>query len=212
MRIPGKVAVPSIIGMLLLLLVSSVLAQEAEIPTIVYFTTQVQSDLQNSTEAMIIEDHDELEKLERIDALILDDSSITLIDQKWLTEQINNGAVIAFINTSVDDAAELMENPCLINEDFEANEYSYIIASQHRVGANADEVERVWAAEIKSCSEDDETDTPTTQRGRIKGFVSTGYGLTFEDHGTPDDFSRSLNSAVRQMQRTKAWALNQGKP
>ncbi len=210
MRIPISLAVPSVIGALFFLIVSGILAQEAETPAIIYFTTQAESDLQRSTEAMVIEDQDELEKLEGFDALILDDSSITLIDQKWLTEQINNGAVIAFINTSVADAAELMENPCLINEDFEGDENAYIIASQHRYGVNADEVEQVWADNMKSCSDDDETDTPA-QRRRIKGFVSTGYGFVFEDDGTPDDFSRSLNSAVRQMQRTKAWALNQGK-
>lgn len=205
-RILQKLIRASIIGALLIVLVSSVLTQGTESPVIVYFTTQAQSELQRSTEAIVVEDHDELEKLEEVDAIILDDSSITLIDQKWLTQQINNGAVIAFINTSVYEAAELMENPCLTNEKFEANESSYIIVSQHRYGVNAEEVERVWAAEMKSCSDDDATDAPV--RG-IKAFVSTGYSSVFEDKGNPDDFNKSLHSTIHQMQHTKAWALGQ---
>ncbi|MCU0497729.1 MAG: hypothetical protein MUF87_10290 [Anaerolineae bacterium] len=191
--------------------ITSLVTAHADPYQIIYFTTQPETAnsrlsatrLGETDQVQVISDLESLETIDAIDALILDDTTIDSVDQTWLLERVfEDHMVIALINVSPEASADLLANPCLTNDTFNVNPNAYIIASQHRYGENPADVERAWIYQMIGCGA--ELEAPRAPRGHRMGFVTIGYGASYEDNGTLDDFLTQVIDAIDQAHKLQA--------
>jgi hypothetical protein len=65
-----------------------------------------------------------LDRAAPVDALIIHNSAISLVDQDWVSNAYRQGIVIATFNIYAPELANLVEDPCIAKDNFASESYS----------------------------------------------------------------------------------------
>jgi|SRR5690606_31824777 len=90
-----------------------------------------------------------------IDALIIHNSKLGEVDRNWVSEAYRRGVVIAGINLSGQQIADLVGNPCIARDSFAADTSSpmFVMVSSSVSGENPEDIGKVVSTITQSCGE-----------------------------------------------------------
>jgi len=89
-----------------------------------------------------------------VDALIIHDSALPIVDQGWLSRAYQRGMVIAGFNIYAPELAELVGDACIAEDGFASEPYPggfYVVVSRIILG-EPDDRARIEAAKSGSCA------------------------------------------------------------
>lgn len=117
----------------------------------------------------------ELDRGRPIEALIIHASTLGQVDNNWTSEAYRRGVVLAGINISVGDMADLANDRCIARDGFasEAMSGDYFVVVSSLIQGDPEDVAKIEAARTNGCSEE-----PASE---IKGLTAVYGGRTFDE-------------------------------
>lgn len=120
-------------------------------------STGLNEALESSFQANFVSTWDEVidaEGMSGLDGLVIHASALATIDDVWVSEHYRAGLVVAGINIPVEEMANLIDNPCLSNDEFANEPYStdfFISTYEFVIGDNLSESQEVVANQHRFC-------------------------------------------------------------
>lgn len=130
----------------------------------------------------------EIDETEPIQGLIIHSLALAEVDYDWVSKAYWNGVVIAGINMTGPQMAELVRNACIAADKFAAEPVENFVIVQISIeGESTAEVVRVRNTYSRSCGEETAND--------IRGYVSVSGGRatdSLDDENSYNIFARQL--------------------
>lgn len=145
-------------------------------------TTSISIFNQLSAGTRVVESMDQARAAgQQIVAIILDTSSIEIVDTLWLAEKYRQGITIAFVNVSSSRAARILQDKCVLHSNISGVD-DFIVATLYIEGESADEVGRLRQHHQDTCGETQEPLNDITSPlyryyGYSSGFLPDGSFL-----------------------------------
>lgn len=113
------------------------------------------------------------DQTDRIDALIIDSSVLSTVDQAWVANAYRRGTVIAGFNINGSQMSTLVNNSCVASDNF-ANytDGTFFIVVSGSVSGSPEDVSRILEAYNRSCGE-------VAAEG-VRGTAAYGFRRTSE--------------------------------
>ena len=89
-----------------------------------------------------------------IDALVIHDSALPLVNQEQLAALYRQGVLISFMNLYAPEVAQLVDDPCIAKDGFASEEYSgeFYVMVYKSIKGQPEDIARYWATP-DSCGE-----------------------------------------------------------
>lgn len=132
----------------------------------------------------------------QIDALIIDKSALSEVNKQELQALYSRGAVVAMFDVPVSNIANLLDDPCLIEDNFGMEAYSgssFFVSVSHLIQGSPEDIARIRST--KPCG------------GFVEGVTSPGAGITLTKQTdnllTDNDYNVFVQVLAAQMQTVR---------
>ncbi|MFN8529139.1 MAG: hypothetical protein U0670_11040 [Anaerolineae bacterium] len=118
-----------------------------------------------------------------LNGLVLHASALDVIDEAWVAERYRAGLVIAGINIPVEELANLIDNPCLSNNEFAGEPYRtdfFISTYEVVIGDNLSESQQVIDNQHRICG--------SSTLSNISGAVSYASSRATSSLSSDEDY------------------------